>query len=96
MSSCSGSEAESSDDESIVESVVDNDNFRWRRVKLFFALQSILSLESDRLLPTYSLRKGNMHRDRSAITRWAAELDDKMFARQFRLCREDFFIFSQK
>ena len=96
MSSCSESEAESSDDGSVVESGVENNNIRWRRVKLFFALQSILSLEGDRVLPTYSSRKGNMRRDRSAIIKWAAELDDKMFARQFCLCREDFFYILSK
>ena len=96
MSTCYESEAESSDDGSVVESGVENNNIRWRHVKLFFALQSILSLEGDRVLPTYSLRKGNMRRDRSAIIKWAAELDDKMFARQFRLCREDFFYILSK
>lgn len=32
-----------------------------------------------------------MHRDRNEIIKWAAGLDEKMFNRQFRLCREDFF-----
>lgn len=38
-----------------------------------------------------SVRRGNVHRDRSAIMKWCSELDDKMFNRQFRLCRSDFF-----
>lgn len=32
-----------------------------------------------------------MRRDRDEIIRWAGGLDDKMFNRQFRLCREDFY-----
>lgn len=86
-----GSDTESdSDDESIIvlHRMANDKNVQ---IKLFVALRSILSLEGDSILPTFSLRKGNKHRDRAQILRWAAELDDKMFTRQFRLCREDFF-----
>ena len=86
-----GSDTESdSDDESIIvlHRMANDKNVQ---IKLFVALRSILSLEGDSVLPTFSLRKGNKHRDRTQILRWAAELDDKMFTRQFRLCREDFF-----
>ena len=37
------------------------------------------------------LRVGNVHRDRSIVIRWCNELDDVMFSRQSRLCREDFY-----
>ena len=86
----SESDSESSSDESVIIPRLIN-NFRGRRWKLLIALQSVLSLEGASYLSTCSLRKGNIHRDRSEIIRWGAGLDDKMFNRQFRLCREDFF-----
>jgi hypothetical protein len=62
-----------------------------KRLKLLVVLNSVLSLEGDSLLRTFSLRIGNVHRDGAEILIWAAELDEKMFNRQFRLCRTDFF-----
>ena len=32
-----------------------------------------------------------MYFDRNEIIKWAAGLDERMFNRKFRLCREDFF-----
>ena len=84
----SGSSCSDSDEES-VETRMEIDV--GSKFLLFITLQSILSLEGDRMLPKYSIRRGNVHRERSLILRWAAELDDKMFNRQFRVCREDFF-----
>lgn len=43
------------------------------------------------MLPSHHLRACNVKRDRIGMLRWARELDDKMFRRQFRLVREDFF-----
>jgi hypothetical protein len=62
-----------------------------KKLKLLVVLNSVLSLEGDSQLRTFSLRIGNVHRDRAQILRWAAELDEKIFNRQFRLCRTDFF-----
>ena len=84
--SCSGSDSE---DESIF-AVVKMANDEDVRIKIFVAFSCILSLEGESVLPTFSSRKGNAHRDRTQIIRLAGELDDKMFTRQFRLCREDF------
>lgn len=46
---------------------------------LFITIQFILHLEGDRLQQTYSIRRGNQHRERSLIIQWAGELDDKCF-----------------
>jgi hypothetical protein len=61
------------------------------KLKLLVVLNSVLSLEGDSQLRSFSLRIGNVHRDRAQILKWAAELDEKMFNRQFRLYRTDFF-----
>ena len=91
MSSDSDSAATSDcDDDSIISVKIPADSRRIR-FGIFATLQSVMALEGARQLPTYSLRLGNMHRDRYQIIKWAAELDEKMFCRQFRLCREDFF-----
>ena len=63
------------------------------RVKLLLQihLASAYSMEGVSILGAgTAIRKGNLHRDRSYILRWASQLDDVMFRRQFRLCREDF------
>ena len=65
--------------------------FDFKRVKLFIILKSVLFLEGQDILPQNYFRAGNKKRDRIGILRWAVELDDKMFQRQFRLYREDFF-----
>jgi hypothetical protein len=80
----SDSEDETSDEVAKTEHCV-------KKLKLLVVLNSVLSLEGDSQLRTFSLRIGNVHRDRAQILRWAAELDEKMFNRQFRLCRTDFF-----
>lgn len=90
-SSKSGSDSEADSDTESVIAVHKIAHQRNVKIKLFVALHSILSLEGDSFLQTFSLREGNKHRDRCQILQWAAELDDKMFTRQFRLCREDFF-----
>ena len=84
----SGSSGSDSDEESI-ETPIKIDI--GRKFLLFITLDSILSLEGDRMLPKHSIRNGNVHRERSLILGWAGELEDKMFNRQFRVCREDFF-----
>ena len=38
-----------------------------------------------------SVRLGNVHRNRELIIEWSHNLDDTMFNRQFRICREDFY-----
>jgi DDE superfamily endonuclease len=38
-----------------------------------------------------TVRAGNSHRNRQLIIDWSRQLDDTMFTRQFRVCREDFF-----
>ena len=43
------------------------------------------------MLPVHHFRLDYQKRDRIGIMRWAAELDDKMFTRQLRLAREDFY-----
>jgi hypothetical protein len=80
----SDSENETSDEVAQTEHCV-------KRLKLLVVLNSVLSLEGDSQLRNFSLRIGNVHRDRAQILRWVAELDEKMFSRQFRLCRTDFF-----
>ena len=62
------------------------------KLVLVVKLLSPLYLEGANLIKRRcSVRRGNVHRDRSAIMKWCSELDDKMFNRQFRLCRSDFF-----
>ena len=57
-----------------------------------FRFLSSLILEGASFLGTGPIvRVGNKHRNRSMIINWSYELDDAMFNRQFRLCREDFF-----
>ena len=62
------------------------------RAKLLLQLHltSAYNMEGVKFLGLGSTRRGNIHRDRSFILRWARQLDDVMFRRQFRLCREDF------
>ena len=61
------------------------------KLLLLIHLTSAYSMEGVNFLGLgASIRKGNIHRDRSSILRWAHQLDDVMFRRQFRLCREDF------
>jgi hypothetical protein len=43
-----------------------------------------------------SIRRGNVHRNRQQIVDWSNDLDDTMFNRQFRICREDFSSVLQK
>ena len=63
-----------------------------KSIVLMVSLSSPLFLEGANFLGTgLILRVGNVHRDRSIIIRWCNELDDVMFSRQFRLCREDFY-----
>ena len=83
MSSDSDSAATSdSDDDSIISVKIPADSRRIR-FGIFATLQSVLSLEGARQLPTYSLRLGNMHRDRYQIIKWAAELYEKRFVASF-------------
>ena len=57
-----------------------------------FRFLSSLILEGASFLGTGPVvRVGNKRRNRSMIINWSYELDDAMFNRQFRLCREDFF-----
>ena len=62
------------------------------RVKLLLQLHltSAYNMEEVKFLGLGSTKRGNVHRDRSFIQRWARQLDDVMFRRQFCLCREDF------
>ena len=83
----SDSDSDGSDDEIIRPAV----NLNFNRIKLLVVLKSVLSLEGHSMLPMHRFRGGNQQRDRIGIIRWAAELDEKMFRRQFRLVREDFF-----
>ena len=83
----SGSDSEESDSEDLQPEITSD----FKRIKLFVILKSVLSLEGQDILPANYFRAGNKKRDRTAILKWAAELDDKMFRRQFRLQREDFF-----
>ena len=43
-----------------------------KRFKFFFILKSVLSLEGDSQLPSFSRRIGNQQRDRREILKWAA------------------------
>ena len=83
----SGSDSEESDSDDLQPRI----KFEFKRVKLFIILKSVLFLEGQDVLLQNYFRAGNKKRDRIGILRWAAELDDKMFQRQFRLYREDFF-----
>ena len=86
-SDSSDSESDGSDDDVITPAV----DLNFKRIRILVVLKSVLSLEGHSMLPVHHLRAGNQKRDRFEIVRWAAELDDKMFRRQFRLVREDFF-----
>lgn len=85
-------------DESDSESDGDVSNFdcvsllRKRKFVLAVQMCDILSLEGSSQLDNNApaVRRGNIHRDRALILNWATTLDDTMFARQFRLAREDF------
>ena len=56
------------------------------------SLLSPLFLEGANFLGTgLALRVENAQRGRSIIISWCNELDDVMFSRQFRLCREEFY-----
>jgi DDE superfamily endonuclease len=83
----SGSDSEESDSDDLKPAI----KLDFKRIKLFVILKSVLLLEGQDILPAGYFRAGNKKRDRVGILRWAAELDDKMFRRQFRLHREDFF-----
>lgn len=64
------------------------------KLKSFIAFRFLasLTLEGISFLGTGpSVRVGNKHRNRTMIINWSYDLDDAMFNRQFRLCREDFF-----
>ena len=68
-----------------------------KKIILHLYLTSSLSLEGANYLGSgFSMRKGNVHRDRISILIWSKNLDDLMFARQFRLCRDDFYFVLQK
>lgn len=59
---------------------------------VMFQFLSSMSLEGLSVLGKGpSVRRGNMHRNRQQIVDWSNNLDDTMFNRQFRLCREDFY-----
>ena len=64
-------------------------NEKKRKLILLLTLPSLLDLEFSSKRAT-NLRASNIHRDRAYILRWEINLDDTMFRRQFRLCREDF------
>jgi hypothetical protein len=86
----------SSDDSVLAVHSRDESDDPLQQCKLFLvvALGGMLMLEGADLLDganaTTHLRAGNIHRDRGQILLWADNLDDTMFERQFRLCREDF------
>ena len=64
------------------------------QLKSFIALRFLasLALEGASFLGTGPIvRVGNKHRNILMIINWSYDLDDAMFNRQFRLCREDFF-----
>lgn len=84
-------DSDSDSDESIGDVEQPAVNMNFQRIKLFLILKSVTSLEGHSLLHSHHYRAGNKKRDRIGIHIWAAELDDGMFRRQFRLVREDFF-----
>ena len=86
-----GLDSDSDSDESTDDVVQPAINIKFKKIRLYFLMKSVLSLEAHSLLPSHHLRACNVKRDRIGILRWARELDDKMFRRQFRLVREDFF-----
>lgn len=85
-----GRDSDSDSDEGTDDVVQPAINMKFKKLRLFILMKSILSLEAPSLLPSYHLRACNVKRDRIGILRWARELDDKMFRRQSRLVREDF------
>ena len=68
-----------------------------KKIFIHLYLTSSLSLEGANFLGSgFAMRKGNVHRDRVSILMWSKNLDDLTFARQFRLCRDDFYFVLQK
>jgi hypothetical protein len=68
-------------------------NWKEKTIALVVSLSSLLVLEGLELLDTHTtcnVRAGNVHRNRAVILNWAENLDEMMFVRQFRVCREDF------
>ena len=83
---------------SLSDSQEDSKNLENRKkIFIHLYLTSSLSLEGANFLGSgFAMRKGNVHRDRVSILMWSKNLDDLTFARQFRLCRDDFYFVLQK
>lgn len=88
-----------SDDESIDEGTLfPLDPERYKKLYLLINLPNCFNLEGGSILDhsRSSVRRGNSHRNRELILEWSNTIDDAMFVRQFRLCREDFYVVQQK
>ena len=96
----SGSDSDSDDTfaEKTFPLVFPSDASDCQKLYLLSNLPNALNFEGDSFLYDNrpQVRRGNMHCNREIILQWSNAIEDSMFIRQFRLCREDFHFVLQK
>ena len=65
----------------------------YKSLYVLINLPNIINLEGSGILAENGscVRTGNVRRNRELILGWSNTIEDSMFIRQFRLCREDFY-----
>ena len=97
-SGCDSGSDSDSDDSIAEESLSPLDAEGFKKIYLLINLPDCLKCEGAIYLDDGkpSVRRGNTHRNRELILEWSNTIEDSMFTRQFRLCRQDFYVVLQK